>query len=140
MFLLDTNVISELRKVGDGTADAGVVAWISNRAAVSFYISVLTVMELELGILRIERRDALQGKMLRQWMHRHVLPEFMERTLPIDSDIAIKCAQLHVPNPRGERDALIAATAIIHGMTVVTRNEDDFVKSGVAVMNPWTVV
>ena len=100
MFLLDTNVVSELRKVGDGRADARVVAWISSQANGRFYVSVLTLMELEIGILRIERRDAEQGARLRQWMERHVMPEFMERTLSIDSAVALKCAQLHVPNPR----------------------------------------
>ncbi len=138
MFLLDTNVVSELRKVGDGRADVNVVAWISNQLSGSFYISVLTLMELEIGILRIERRDAKQGARLRQWMDQYVMPEFIERTLPIDTAVALKCARLHVPDPRAERDALIAATAIVHGMTVVTGNVTDFKITGVAVFNPWT--
>ena len=114
MFLLDTNVISELRKLGDGKADGRVAAWISSRDAASFYLSALTLMELEIGILRIERRDAAQGERLRTWMDRHVLPEFLERTLPVDSAVALKCARLHVPDPRAERDALIAATALVY--------------------------
>ena len=138
MFLLDTNVVSELRKVGDGRADERVTAWISGQDAASFYLSVLTLMELEIGILRIERRDAEQGARLRSWMDRHVMPEFLERTLPIDSAVALKCAGLHVPDPRGERDALIAATAIVHGMAVVTGNLSDFETTGVALINPWT--
>ena len=138
MFLLDTNVISELRKLGDGKADVRVAAWVSGRDAASFYISALTLMELEIGILRIERRDAGHGKRLRTWMDRHVLPEFVERTLPVDSAVALKCARLHVPDPRAERDALIAATAIVHGMTVVTRNVADVETTGAAVVNPWT--
>jgi len=138
MFLLDTNVVSELRKVGDGRADDRVTAWISGRDAASFCISVLTLMELEIGILRIERRDAEQGARLRSWMDRHVMPEFEERTLPIDTAVALKCARLHVPDPRTERDALIAATAIVHGMTVVTGNSSDFEGTGVALINPWT--
>ena len=137
MFLLDTNVISELRKLGDGKADAHVVAWVSGRDAASFYISALTLMELEIGILRIERRDARQGERLRTWMDGHVLPEFAERTLPVDSAVALRCAPLHVPDPRSERDALIAATAIVHGMTVVTRNVADFKTTGAAVVDPW---
>ena len=88
MFLLDTNVISELRKLGDGKADARVAAWVSGRDASSFYISALTLMELEIGILRIERRDAVQGERLRTWMDRYVLPEFLERTLPVDAAVA----------------------------------------------------
>lgn len=137
MFLLDTNVISELRKLGDGRADARVVAWVAGRDAASFYISALTLMELEIGILRIERRDAGQGERLRTWMDRHVLPEFLERTLSVDSAVALKCARLHVPDPRSERDALIAATAMVHGMTVVTGNVADFEVTGAAVVDPW---
>jgi len=137
MFLLDTNVVSELRMVGDGRADAHVVAWISCHDAAGFYISALTLMELEIGILRIERRDTSQGERLRTWMDRHVLPEFVERTVPVDSAVALKCARLHVPDPRSERDALIAATAIVHGMTVVTRNVADFKTTGAAVVDPW---
>ena len=138
MFLLDTNVISELRKLGDGKADARVTAWISEQDAASFYISALTLMELEIGILRIERRDAAQGERLRSWMDQHVLPEFLERTLPVDSAVALKCARLHVPDPQAERDALIAATAIVHGMTVVTGNPTDFEATGAALIDSWT--
>ena len=137
MFLLDTNVISELRKVGDGRADARVTAWVSGRDASSFYISALTLMELEIGILRIERRDAVQGERLRTWMDRYVLPEFLERTLPVDTAVALRCARLHVPDPRAERDALIAATAIAHGMAVVTGNVVDFETTGAEVIDPW---
>ena len=99
MFLLDTSVVSELRKVGDGRADAGVTAWISQQDATDFYVSALTLMEMEIGILRIERRDEEQGKRLRRWMDQHVLPEFLERTLPVDSTVALRCARLHVPDP-----------------------------------------
>ena len=137
MFLLDTNAISELRKLGDGKADARVTAWVSARDASSFYISALTLMELEIGILRIERRDAVQGERLRTWMDRYVLPEFLERTLPVDAAVALRCARLHVPDPRAERDALIAATAIAHGMAVVTGNVVDFETTGAEVVNPW---
>ena len=104
MFLLDTNVISELRKLGDGKADADVVSWVSGRDAASFYISAVTLMELEIGILRIERRDSGQGERLRTWMDRHVLPEFVGRTLAVDSAVALRCARLHVPDPRAERE------------------------------------
>ena len=137
MFVLDTNVVSELRKLGDGRADARVIAWISGQDAASFYISALTLMELEIGILRIERRDAGQGERLRRWMDRHVLPEFRERTLPVDTAVALKCARLHVPDPRAERDALIAATAMVHGMNVVTGNLADFEATGVTLIDPW---
>ncbi|WP_295404133.1 type II toxin-antitoxin system VapC family toxin [uncultured Thiocystis sp.] len=137
MYLLDTNVISELRKVGDGKADANVVQWVSSIDAASSYLSVVTIMELEIGILRIERRDQRQGAMLRAWLENHVLPEFAGRTLSIDAAVARRCARLHVPDPRSERDALIAATALRDGMTVVTRNLSDFKNLGVQLINPW---
>ncbi len=137
MFLLDTNVISELRKAGDGKADSNVVAWMSDADAATFYVSVITILELELGIQRIGRRDLSQGARLRAWMDRQVLPEFSERTLPIDAIVALRCAGLHVPDPRSDRDALIAATALVHGMTVVTRNLNDFERTGAPLLNPW---
>lgn len=137
MFLLDTNVISELRKVGDGRADPYVTSWISAHDATRFYISALTVMELEIGVLRIERRDPGQGARLRTWLDDRVLPEFAERTLPIDSTVARRCAGLHLPDPRSERDALVAATALVHGMSVVTRNVRDLEATGVALIDPW---
>jgi predicted nucleic acid-binding protein len=137
MLLLDTNVISELRKAGDGKADANVVAWLAGVDAATLYVSVITLMELELGILLIERRDGRQGAKLRAWMQNHVLPEFSLRALPIDPPVALCCARLHVPDPRPERDALIAATALVHGMTLATRNTADFQPSGVPILNPW---
>jgi predicted nucleic acid-binding protein len=137
MFLLDTNVLSELRNAGDGKADTNVIAWLSSIDAATLYLSALTLMEVELGILRIERRDASQGVRLRTWMTHHVLPEFLDRTLPIDAAVALRCASLHVQDPRAERDALIAATALVHGMTVATRNVADFQATGVPLLNPW---
>ena len=139
MFLLGTNVLSELRKVGDGKADANVITWLSTVDAATLYLSAMTSMELELGILRIERRDAAQGTRLRTWMTHHVLPEFLDRILPVDAAVALRCASLHIPDPRAERDALIAATALVHGMTVVTRNIADFKATGVPLLNPWDV-
>lgn len=138
MYLLDTNVVSELRKAGDGKADAAVVAWLSSMDASAFYLSAVTIMELDLGIRRIERRDAVQGARLRSWMDNRVLPEFAERTVPVDTAVALRCAPLHVPDPRPERDAFIAATALVHGMTIVTRNVADFAPLDVEVVNPWT--
>ena len=137
MFILDTNVISELRKAGDGKADANVVAWLSSVDAGSLYLSAITLMEIELGVLRIERRDPVQGARLRAWVDRRILPEFADRTLPVDLAVALRCAPLHVPDPRPERDAFIAATALVHGMTIVTRNLADFAPIGVPLVNPW---
>ncbi|SAK69805.1 twitching motility protein PilT [Caballeronia temeraria] len=139
MYLLDTNVISELRKAGDGKADANVTRWVSGEDAANFYISAVTLFELELGILRMERRDAEQGERLRTWIRTRVVPEFADRTLPLDSSVAQRCARLHVPDPRPERDAYIAATALVHGMTIVTRNVADFAPCGISVINPWEI-
>ncbi len=137
MFILDTNVISELRKAGDGKADANVVAWASSADPATLYLSAVTLMELELGVLRMERRDATQGGKLRAWMDLRVLPEFLLRILPVDGTIALRCASLHVPDPRPERDAFIAATALVHGMTIVTRNLTDFAPTGAKLLNPF---
>lgn len=137
MFVLDTNVVSELRKAKAGKADANVVAWAVNVPAVSLFLSAITLLELETGVMLLERRDRAQGAILRAWMDKHVLPAFAGRVLPVDTAVALQCAHLHVPDPRAERDALIAATAMVHGMTVVTRNTADFEPMGVPVHNPW---
>jgi len=139
MFVLDTNVVSELRKARQGKADANVVAWSQSVDAAELFVSAITIMELELGVLAIERKDAAQGALLRAWLEQHVLPEFADRTLAVDTAVAQRCARLHVPDKRGERDALIAATALVHGMTLVTRNIADFQPTGVELLNPWEV-
>jgi toxin FitB len=137
MYLLDTNVISELRKVADGKADVRVTDWFLRVESTRTYLSVITLMELDIGILRVERRDTAQGQRLRAWFEHRVVPEFADRTLSIDARVARRCARLHVPDPRAERDALIAATALIHGLIVVTRNLSDFESLGVDLLNPW---
>jgi predicted nucleic acid-binding protein len=137
MYLLDTNVVSELRKAKSGTADQHVVTWANGVSAASLFLSVITILELETGILLVERRDSAQGAVLRSWLNTHVLPAFSDRILPVDTAVAQCCAKLHVPDPHSDRDALIAATALIHGLTVVTRNTDDFVTTGVELLNPW---
>jgi predicted nucleic acid-binding protein len=137
MFVLDTNVVSELRKARHGRADRHVIDWAERVDAATLYISSITVLELETGVLQMERRDERQGAMLRTWLNDQVLVEFKDRVLVIDTAVARRCAGLHVPDPRAERDALIAATALVHGMTVVTRNTADFTATGVALLNPW---
>lgn len=135
MFLLDTNVISKLRR--PDKADRNVVAWANAVPAANFFMSVISILEIELGARLIDRRDAVQGTVLRAWINDQVLTRFEGRILAIDTAVAQRCAQLHVPNPRAERDALIAATALVHGLTVVTRNVGDFEPTGVPLLNPW---
>jgi predicted nucleic acid-binding protein len=137
MFILDTNVVSELRKAKSGKADANVIAWAASIPTASLYLSAISILELELGVLLVERRDAAQGAILRAWLDDHVIPAFAHRILAVDTAVALRCAKLHVPNPCAERDALIAATALVHGMTVVTRNVADFAATGVKLLNPW---
>lgn len=137
MYLLDTNVVSELRKVRLGRADAQVARWAQEVAVAQLYISVITVHELEIGVLLLQRRDLPQGAVLRSWMDDYVLPAFGGRILPVDTAVVQRSAQLHVPDPQPFRDGLIAATALVHGMTVVTRNVADFARTEVALLNPW---
>jgi predicted nucleic acid-binding protein len=137
MYLLDTNVVSELRKAKSGKADKKVIAWAENIPVINLHLSVITILEIETGILLVERRDPTQGAVLRSWLNSHVFPAFSGRILAVDVSVAQCCAKLHVPDPRSDRNAIIAATAIIHGMTVVTRNTDDFEPTGVKLLNPW---
>ena len=132
-YLVDTNVVSELRKAKN--AHPRVRAWADALPAESLYLSVISILELEIGILLLERRERRQ--VLRAWMDGHVLPTFSDRILAVDTRVAQRCAALHVPDPRSDRDALIAATALVHDMTVVTRNVSHFQPIGVAVFNPW---
>ncbi|MFD2758353.1 type II toxin-antitoxin system VapC family toxin [Gulosibacter faecalis] len=134
--LLDTNVISELRKSAK-RADVGVRQWVANRAPTDLYLSAITVLEVEVGIVRIARRDPAQGDRLQAWLDEELLDAFAGRILPVDVPVARRAAHLHVPDPRPERDALIAATAAVHGLTVVTRNVKDFESLGVPILNPW---
>lgn len=135
-YLLDTNVISELRKSTQRAARP-VRAWAEQRITHELSVSVITVMEIEIGVARLERRDDAQGAVLRQWFEHELLAAFDGRMLPIDLDVVRQAATLHVPDPRPERDALIAATALTHGLTVVTRNTADFEPIGVPMLNPW---
>lgn len=135
MYLLDTNVVSELRKAGK--ADARVVAWAEQTDVQFMYISVVSVLEIRLGILSLQRNDMTQANIFSVWLSRQVIPGFAERILPVDLPVALRCAELHVPDPRSDRDALIAATALAHGLTMVTRNTKDFQPTGVTMLNPW---
>ena len=137
MYLLDTNVVSELRKIRAGKADRHVADWADSIDATDLYLSAITIQELEIGVLLAERRDPSQGAVFRAWMNGHVLPAFAGRVLAVDTAVAQRSARLHVPDPRPVRDALIAASALVHGMVVVTRNVADFAPTGVSTLNPW---
>lgn len=135
MFLLDTNVVSELRRLDK--ANPVVAAWAASVPLTDFFLSAITILEIELGALSVGRRDKVQERVLRAWIDEQILPNFEGRILVIDTSVALRCARLHVPDPCAERDALIAATALVHGMTVVTRNLVDFGGMGVRRLNPW---
>lgn len=136
MYLLDTNVVSELRQ--GHKADERVRHWAGKIPSARMFISAITVLELEHGILLKERKDAAQGAVLRTWLQSYVLPAFADRILPVNTEVAQKCARLHVPDPRSDRDALIGATAIVHGITLISRNLEDFRDmSGISLLNPW---
>lgn len=137
MYLLDTNVVSELRKIRLGKANCHVADWADSIDATDLYLSVISIQELEIGVLLAERRDPSQGAIFRTWLNGHVLPAFIGRILAVDTAVALHSARLHVPDPRPVRDGLIAATALVHGMTVVTRNVADFKPTGVPTLNPW---
>ncbi|MGH8136735.1 MAG: type II toxin-antitoxin system VapC family toxin [Steroidobacteraceae bacterium] len=135
MYVLDTDVVSHLRR--PEKAHPNVVAWASNTSVTLHFISAITLLELERGILSMERKDAAQGAIIRAWMDGQILVRFSGRILPVDIAVAQRCARLHVPDPKPERDALIASTALVHSMTVVTRNVEDFKPTGVEILNPW---
>jgi toxin FitB len=137
MFLLDTNVISEMRKSATRRADPAVQSWSDSTNVRSLYISAVTLLELEKGVLQRSRKDAAQGAVLHGWLHGQVIPAFRDRTLAVDTQVALRCAALHVPATSAYYDALIAATALVHGLTVVTRNLKDFEPMAVPVFNPW---
>jgi len=137
MYVLDTNVVSELRKIRLGKADSQVAAWADSIEVMDLFLSVITIQELEIGVLSAERRDPSQGAVFRLWLNGHVIPAFNGRILDVDTAVAQRSAKLHIPDPRPVRDGLIAATALVHGMTVVTRNVADFAPTGVPTLNPW---
>lgn len=137
-YLLDTNVVSELRKLRSGRANPGVAEWARGRDASDLFVSVVTIAEIDFGIRLIERRDPFQGALFRKWLEEGVLPAFAGRMLSVDLDAALKYSEINVPNRCSDRDGWIAATALANGLTVVTRSTKDFERTGVPLLNPWT--
>lgn len=138
MYLLDTNIISELRKVRSGKANPGVAEWAGQVPSAELFVSAITIHELEHGVLLMERSDPGQGAVLRAWLDTSVAAAFAERVLPVDEQVARRAASLHVPDRARFRDALIGGTGLTHRMTVVTRDLKDFSRfDGLDVLNPW---
>lgn len=138
MYLLDTVVISETRKIRTGRADPGVASWVARVDHDLAYLSAITIQELEIGVLLVERRDPVSGAVLRTWLDNDVFEAFEQRILPVDSTVARLAASLHVPDPAPISDALIGATAMANNMVLATRNTRDFERfPGLKVLNPW---
>lgn len=135
MFLIDTNILSEFRR--PERANPGVMAWAKGTTPADLFISAITLFEIELGAAQAARKDAAKGRILRMWIETQVMPAFQGRIIAVDASVARRCAGLHVPDPRPQRDSLIAATALVHRMTIITRNVRDFEPMGVQLLNPW---
>lgn len=134
-WLVDTNVVSELRK--GARCDRAVLAWFEGVEEDELFTSVLVVGEVRRGVESIRRRDPIAATALEQWLAR-LLETFGDRVLPIDSGVAERWGALNVPDPLPAVDGLLAATALVHGLTLVTRNVRDVERSGVRVLNPFS--
>ena len=137
MYLLDTNIISESRKLGTSRIDIYAARWFAQVDDETTFISAMTIFELERGVRQMERRDVTQGLALRRWLDDQVMTTYENRTLPLSRVVAQVCASLHIPDPKSERDAWIAATAIDAKLTLVSRNVQDFANMGVDLINPF---
>ncbi|MFQ8433775.1 type II toxin-antitoxin system VapC family toxin [Amaricoccus sp. W119] len=131
MFLVDTNVVSEARR---GSAEA--VSWLRHADPSAIYLSALTIGEIMRGIELRRRRDLRTAAHLAQWLA-GLRRDFADRILAVTPEIAMEWGRIAALRPRGDIDALIAATAIVHGLIVVTRNVKDFDDTGVVVLDPW---
>lgn len=132
-YLLDTNVVSEVRK---RHPDPRVLAWYGRVASADLFISALTVGEFRLGIERLRRRDAAQADLLEQWL-RGLQVIYADHIVDVDAGVAEQWGRLNVPDPLPVIDGLLAASAITHGCTLVTRNVADVAGTGVPLINPF---
>lgn len=137
MYLLDTNIISESRKLGTAKVDPHAANWFAVVDVETTFVSAMTIFELERGVKQMERRDTVQGAVLRRWFDDQIMTSYEHRTLPLSRDVALICAGLHIPDPKSERDAWIAATAINAELTLVSRNVGDFANMDVSLINPF---
>ncbi|MBF7073630.1 type II toxin-antitoxin system VapC family toxin [Glaciecola sp. MH2013] len=138
MFLLDTNVVSALRKPSE--ADKNLVAWASSQQVFNLYVSSISIMELKFAILEKRKTDPKAGELLNEWLQTRVLEGFKGRVVAFDAEMAEYCAALHVPNPKSERDAMIAATCLVNNMTLVTKTPADFKHIKIPTINPWEAI
>lgn len=132
-YLLDTNVISDARL----KRSSALMGWLRGQEVGSLALSVVSLLELERGVRRKERVDPAGAGPLRLWLDEDVRPMFGGRLLPVDERTAVTAAALHIPDPMPEMDALIAATATVRDLVLVTRNTSDFQRTGVPLLNPW---
>ncbi|MBN6067169.1 type II toxin-antitoxin system VapC family toxin [Aggregatibacter actinomycetemcomitans] len=137
MYLLDTNIVSELRKLEKGRADPNVTKWFQQVDLQQAYLSVITLFEIKIGILQLIRHDAQQATILQNWFTNTLLPNFENRILPLDQNVALACAELHIPDKKPLNGSYLAATAKVHHLKMVTRNLKDFQHSGVEIINPF---
>lgn len=137
MYLLGTDVIDQLRQARSDAADCRVLSWAKSQAPSELYISVITLLEIERGIIDVERADALQGIALRQWFEYQLKTTFAPRTLAIDAAVTECCARLRLADINSERNALLSATALVNKMSLVTKDTAAFVATGVKLINPW---
>ncbi|WP_124054864.1 type II toxin-antitoxin system VapC family toxin [Arcanobacterium ihumii] len=136
MFLLDTNVISEIRKP-QSRIDANVKQWFEDKSPLDCYLSSTTIYEIEMGIVQVNRKDKPQAAILRYWLENHVLAAFENRILPMETAVARAAANLQKRRTLPYRDCIIGATALVNGLTMVTRNVADFESMPISLVNPW---
>lgn len=136
-FLLDTNVLSELRRPNQ--AERRVLNWFGTIAPAETFISAISIAELEQGAVKAERKQLPHAPVLRAWIDTYILRIYAGRILPVDAIIALQYGRLQPPDPLAYADVMIAATALVHGLTVVTRNTRHFAAFSVPLLNPWTL-